>query len=599
MASDHGTTDSTSPPDDAAAALARNLEAVAALARDLLGSGSEAREGRPALPDLPRAFAELTARSLADAASAERGDLEHWARFLRVWRNVAERTLDPSTPPLAQPEPGDRRFRDPAWNANPVFDLVKQQYLLASQWVEEELRNLAGLDARTAQQVAFYTRQFVQALAPANFLLTNPEALKATLDSNGENLVRGLGHLLADIERGHGRLRVSTSDLTAFGVGRDLAITAGKVVYRNDLIELLQYAPTTDQVYERPLLIVPSWINKYYVLDLRPENSLVRWAVAQGYTVFVISWVNPDEHFASKAFEDYMVEGPLAALDAIELATGEREVSALGYCLGGTLLTATLAHMAARGDTRISSCTLLAAQVDFSESGELAVFASEGQIEALERRMAANGGYLDADAMMATFNMLRANDLIWSYVVSNYLLGREPPPFDLLFWNADATRLPAPMGSYYLRNMYLRNALVEPGALEMAGTPIDLTQVTTPVYAHAAREDHIAPYESVFKLTQYLRGPVRFVLAGSGHIAGVVNPPVAEKYGHWVSNRSAGFANAAEWIQQAEQRTGSWWVDWHDWLSRQSGRMVPPRVPGAGGLDPLADAPGSYVLVRS
>jgi polyhydroxyalkanoate synthase subunit PhaC len=582
---------------DAAAELARNVEAVAALARDVLERWHTSG-GVGGTPEVHGAFAQLTARALADTLSSG-ADLAHWVRFLQVWHNVAERGVDPTVAPLVMPEPGDRRFRDPAWDRNPVFDLIRQQYLLASRWVEDELQQLTGIEPRAAQQVAFYTRQFVQALAPTNFLLTNPEALTATLETRGENLVAGLGNLLADIERGRGRLRVSTSDLEAFVVGRDLATTPGAVIFRNELMELLQYEPTTEQVYRRPLLIVPPWINKYYVLDLRPENSFVRWAVAQGYTVFVISWVNPDEQLAATTFEDYMVAGPLAALDAIERATGEREVSGLGYCLGGTLLTATLAHLAAQGDARVTSCTLLAAQVDFSESGELAVFATEGQIEAIERRMAANGGFLDADTMMTTFNMLRANDLIWSYVVSNYLLGREPPPFDLLFWNADATRMPAPMESYYLRNMYLRNALVEPGALTLGGTPIDLGRVRVPVYAHAAREDHIAPYHSVFKLTQYLGGPVRFVLAGSGHIAGVVNPPAAEKYGHLVSERSSGFANAAEWVQQAEERAGSWWVDWDRWLSDRSGELVAARTPGSDALPPLEPAPGSYVLVRS
>jgi polyhydroxyalkanoate synthase subunit PhaC len=392
-----------------------------------------------AVPDFPQSFATMAGDSLSSLAGVDPDHLERWARFLRVWQNVAERAADPTTPPLAAPEPGDRRFRDPAWDTNPVFDLLKQQYLISTRWIEEELETLAGIEPRTAQQVAFYTRQFMQAMAPSNFLLTNPEALQATLESRGENLVRGLANLVADRERGGGRLRVSTSDLGAFTVGEDLAVTPGHVVYRNELIELIQYAPVTEEAYRRPLLVVPPWINKFYVLDLRPENSFVRWAVAQGYTVFMISWVNPDTRHASKTFEDYMLEGPLAALDAIEVATGEREVSVLGYCLGGTLMAATLAHLARKEDPRVTACTLLAAQVDFSESGELAVFATEGQIAALERRMAANGGFMDADTMMATFNMLRANDLIWSYVVNNYLLGRDLPPFDLLFWNADAT----------------------------------------------------------------------------------------------------------------------------------------------------------------
>jgi polyhydroxyalkanoate synthase subunit PhaC len=581
---------------DPAAELARNIDAAAHLAQDLAAQWHSAAA---AVPDFPQSFATMAGDSLSSLAGVDPDHLERWARFLRVWQNVAERAADPSTPPLAAPEPGDRRFRDPAWDTNPVFDLLKQQYLISTRWIEEELETLAGIEPRTAQQVAFYTRQFMQAMAPSNFLLTNPEALQATLESRGENLVRGLANLVADRERGGGRLRVSTSDLGAFTVGEDLAVTPGQVVFRNDLIELIQYAPVTEEAYERPLLVVPPWINKFYVLDLRPENSFVRWAVAQGYTVFMISWVNPDARHASKTFEDYMLEGPLAALDAIEVATGEREVSVLGYCLGGTLMAATLAHLARKEDPRVTACTLLAAQVDFSESGELAVFATEGQIAALERRMAANGGFMDADTMMATFNMLRANDLIWSYVVNNYLLGRDLPPFDLLFWNADATRMPAPMESYYLRRMYLENALVQPDALELGGTPIDLSRVRIPVYVHAAREDHIAPYRSVFKVAHHFQGPVRFVLAGSGHIAGVVNPPANMKYGHLVSDESSGFETVDEWLQQAEERPGSWWVDWDAWLAPLSGPLVPAREPGSGGLTPIEDAPGSYVLVRS
>ncbi len=599
MPGDSGPSGSVGQDDDPAAELAHNIDAAASLARDLAAQWQAAAAAPAAMPDFVQSFATQTAQTLSGLSEARPDDLEHWARFLKVWSNVAERAADPETPPLVTPEPSDRRFRDAAWDTNPVFDLLKQQYLMATRWVEEELETLAGIEPQTAQQVAFYTRQFLLALAPSNFLLTNPEVLQATLESRGENLVRGLANLLADRERGGGRLRVSTSDLTAFTVGEDLAVTPGQVVYRNDLIELIQYAPLTEQTYQRPLLVVPPWINKFYILDLRPENSFVRWAVGQGYTVFMISWVNPDARHAGMTFEDYMLQGPLAALDAIERATGESEVSALGYCLGGTLMAATLAHMARNQDERITSCTLLAAQVDFSESGELAVFATEGQIAALERRMAANGGLMDADTMMATFNMLRANDLIWSYVVANYLLGRDLPPFDLLFWNADATRMPAPMESYYLRRMYLENALVQPDVLELGGTPIDLSRIRVPVYAQAAREDHIAPYRSVFKTTQQFGGSVRFVLTGSGHIAGVVNPPAKMKYGHLVSAESKGFPSADAWVEQAEERPGSWWVDWDAWLAPQSGPLVAARVPGEGGLEPLEGAPGSYVLVRS
>ena len=579
-----------------AARLAQNLEAVAALARDVLAELARTETSPTGVPDVAHAFATLTARMLADSAQGDVNGLEQWARSIELWQNVAARALDPSVPPLIDSQPGDRRFRDPAWDANPFFDLMKQQHLLASSWVEEQMREMTGVDPVTAQRVAFFTRQYMQALAPSNFLLTNPEALRATFDSKGENLLRGLANMLADLERGKGRLRVRTSDLEAFELGRDLAVTPGKVVFQNKLIQLIQYEPSTERVYRQPLLVVPPWINKYYVLDLRPENSFVRWAVERGYTVFVISWANPDETFADTTFEDYLTEGALAAMDAVAEATGERTISALGYCIGGTLLSATLAHLAAKEDARVAACTLLAAQVDFAESGELAVFASEPQIEALERRMAANGGYLDADTTSATFSMLRANDLIWSYVVSGYLLGREPAPFDLLFWNADSTRMPAPMESYYLRNMYLRNALVDPGALELAGTPIDLTRVAVPTYLQAGREDHIAPYGSVFRVTQHLGGPTRFVLSGSGHIAGVINPPSANKYGY-VVNEHGTFDDVAAWLERAEEHEGSWWPDWNSWLASLSGPQVPARHPGDGALAVIEDAPGSYVLV--
>ena len=544
------------------------------------------------------AFAEATARVLAEPGRMLAAQIDLWQRQLELWQRTVARAVGEEAEPVVKPEPGDRRFRDPEWDANPVFDYIKQSYLLTARSVLDTVASVEGLDEPTGKKVAFYVRQFIDAMAPTNFLLTNPEVLRATRETNGENLVRGLDNLLADLERSKSELMVKMTDLDAFQVGRNVAVTPGKVVYQNEVMQLIQYSPTTEEVFERPLLIVPPWINKYYILDLRPDNSFIRWCVDQGYTVFLISWVNPPPELADKTFEDYMFEGPLAALDAIEQATGQPEASAVGYCIGGTLMASTLAYMSAREDDRVAACTFFAAQTDFTEAGELCVFIDEQQVEYLERRMEQSGGLLDASAMASAFNMLRANDLIWTFVVNNYLLGREPLPFDLLYWNSDSTRIPARMHSYYLRNMYLENRLVQPGALHLGGVPIDLTRVKTPIYMQAAREDHIAPYPSVFKGVHQFRGPLRFVLAGSGHIAGVVNPPAANKYQHWV-NDSLDYARAQDWLADAEERPGSWWPDWHAWLSERSGKKIPARAPGDGGLTPVEDAPGSYVLERS
>jgi polyhydroxyalkanoate synthase len=549
--------------------------------------------------NLAGALVATAMRTMADPGAAMQSRLKLWERHLALWQHTAAGAAGEQTKPVVEPAASDRRFRDPSWDTHPAFSFIKQSYLLAAQWMQEELRNLQGLDEHTTQKLGFYTRQFIDAMAPTNFVMTNPEVLRATLESNGENLVRGIEHLREDLRRGNGQLNVKMTDLDAFQVGKNVAVTPGKVVYQNDVMQLIQYEPTTESVYRRPLLIVPPWINKYYILDLRPDNSFIRWCVDHEYTVFVVSWVNPDERLAGKTFEDYALEGPLAALDAIERATGEDEVSTVGYCVGGTLMATTLAYMAAREDTRVTSCTLLAAQVDFTEAGELSVFVDEDQLRYLEQRMARHGGVLDGPAMAATFNMLRSNELIWSFVVNNYLLGREPLPFDLLYWNSDSTRIPAPVHSYYLRNMYQRNRLVLPRELEVGGVPIELHRIKTPVYMQASKEDHIAPARSVFKATRHFAGPIRFMLAGSGHIAGVINPPAAKKYQYWTKKKAKKYPTFEDWFQTADEHPGSWWPDWHAWLSKRSGDKVPARVPGDGALAPIEDAPGSYVLVRS
>ncbi len=541
------------------------------------------------------AFFEMTARMMADPAKLVQAQISLWNDYLTLWQRTAQRFLGGEAEPIVEPPKGDRRFRDEAWTDNTLFDFIKQSYLLTARWMQSTVKDVEGLDDKTARKVDFYTRQFVDAMAPSNFLMTNPEVLKATLDSGGENLVKGLQNLLDDLERGKGRLAIKMTDMDAFRIGENIAVTPGKVVYQNDLLQLIQYQPTTEMVKRRPLLIIPPWINKFYILDLRPDNSFIRWAVGQGHTVFVVSWVNPGEHLAQKTFEDYMIEGPLAALDAMEAATGEREANVIGYCLGGTLLAATLAYMTAKGDDRIKSATYLVTMVDFAEAGELSVFIDEEQLAALEERMKTTG-YLEGRDMATTFNMLRANDLIWSFVVNNYLLGKDPFPFDLLYWNADSTRMPAAMHSFYLRNMYQENKLAEPGGISLAGVPIDLTTVKVPSFLLSTREDHIAPWKSTYAATKIYGGPVRFTLSASGHIAGVVNSP-GSKYGHWENSKTP--TTPDKWLESATMVADSWWPSWEKWAAKFGGGSVKARIPGDGKLAVIEDAPGSYVKVRA
>jgi polyhydroxyalkanoate synthase len=543
------------------------------------------------------AFLDMTSRIMAHPEKLIQAQMSLWQDYLMLWQRTAERFWSGKVDqPVVEPSPGDRRFKDAAWSEGTLFDFIKQSYLLTARWLQSTVKEVDGLDEKTARKVDFYTRQFVDAMAPSNFLLTNPEVLRTTIESGGENLVTGLKHVLDDLERGKGRLMIKMTDMDAFKIGENIAVTPGKVVYQNDLMQLLQYVPTTAQVKRRPLLIIPPWINKYYILDLRPRNSFIKWAVDQGHTVFVVSWVNPDEHLAQKSFDDYMLEGPLAALDAMAAATGEREANVIGYCLGGTLLAATLAYMAARNDRRFTSATYFVALTDFSEPGELSVFIDEDQLHALEERMRAHG-YLEGSDMATTFNMLRANDLIWSFVVNNYLLGKEPFPFDLLYWNSDSTRMPAAMHSFYLRNMYQENKLVVPGGISLCNVPIDLRQVTVPSFLLSTREDHIAPWRSTYAATQIYQGPVKFVLAASGHIAGVVNPPGQGKYGHWQNPKLP--RNPEDWFKGAKYHEDSWWPTWEKWIAKYAGGEVPARQPGDGKLRVIEDAPGSYVQVKA
>lgn len=534
---------------------------------------------------------------LVNPARLVEAQMALWQDYLSLAGSMTRRfLLGEDVAPVAEPSRSDKRFRDPDWQENIVFDLMKQSYLLTGKWLTDRVRAAEGVDPHTREQADFYVRQIANAVAPSNFVFTNPEILRATLASNGANLVAGMERLLDDIERGHGHINIQQTDMSAFTLGVNVATTPGKVVFQNELMQLIQYEPTTEKVHKRPLVIFPPWINKYYILDLTPEKSFIRHAVDKGYTVFVASWVNPDARLALKTFEAYMTEGVYAALDAIEQATGEKEVNAVGYCIGGTLLACALAHMAARGDSRIKSATFLVAQMDFTEAGELKVFIDEEQIADIERQMHQEGGYLKGSTMASTFNMLRSNDLIWNYVVNNYLLGREPMPFDILFWNADATRLPSAMHVFYLRECYLENKLAE-GRMVLGGETLDLHKVKVPVYLQSSREDHISPYNSVYKATKLFGGPVRFICAGSGHIAGVINPPAAGKYNHWTNDNLP--ATPEEWLAGATDHKGSWWPDWEAWLSEKSGPMVAARKPGSGKLKVLEDAPGSYVLVKS
>ena len=546
---------------------------------------------------IARAFMDLYARMAADPAILANSSMSMWSDYMRLWQSTWLKMLGLQAPPVAEPAAGDGRFKDEEWSSNFVFDHIKQSYLIAARNIQQTVSKVEGLPPESEKKVAFFTRQYVDALAPSNFLMTNPQVLRETLRTGGQNLVRGMNNLLADLEKGGGQLRVSMTDESAFQLGRNVATTPGKVVHQTPLMQLIQYQPTTQEVHKRPLVIIPPWINKYYILDLREKNSFIRWAVAQGHTVFVLSWVNPDARLAQKGFDDYMREGALAAFDAIEKATGERQVNAIGYCLGGTLLGATLGYLSNTQQNRVASATFFVSLLDFSEPGELGVFIDEQQVANLEKKMNERG-YLEGSEMAGTFNLLRANDLVWSFVVNNYLLGKDPFPFDLLYWNADSTRMPARMHSFYLRNMYIRNLLAEPGGIELDGVPIDLGTVRAPAYFISTVEDHIAPWKTTYKGAKYLgsaqRRAVRFVLGGSGHIAGIVNPPAAKKYHYWVNDALPDTAD--EWFAGAKQIPGSWWEDWQAWMEQQNAGE--PKVPARIPANALEDAPGSYASLR-
>ena len=521
-----------------------------------------------------------------------------WNNCLELWHSSMCRLMgleNGDARPLAVSLPEDPRFKHPAWSENPYFDLLRQSYLITSHWAESLVDTAEDLEPHTRNKARFYLTQIINAIAPSNWVFTNPELLHETFASDGENLVRGMQLLAEDIERGSGHLKIRQTDTTQFEIGKNLAITPGKVIFRNELMELIQYAPTTEKVLKRPLLVVPPWINKFYILDLSPEKSFVKWAVDQGQTVFMISWVNPTKELAHKSFEDYMRDGILEALGAVQQATGERAIHALGYCVGGTLLAATLAYLAATRDNCVKSATFLTTQVDFSQAGDLRIFMDEEQVAAIERDMARHG-YLDGHKMAAAFNLLRSNDLIWPYVVDVYMKGQTPLPLDLLYWNSDSTRIPAANHRFYLRRCYINNDLSQ-GRMKIGGVTLDLSKVKIPIFHLAAREDHIAPARSVFLGARFLGGSVRFVATGSGHIAGVVNPPTRHRYQYWTDGPPVG--ELETWLEAAEEHPGSWWPDWQAWSEAQDRRQVPAREIGGGKLTPIEDAPGSYVRVKS
>ena len=543
--------------------------------------------------DMVKTFSRLTEYWLSDPSRALEAQTRLVSNYLSIWSSAVQRMSGKDVPDPVEPERGDKRFQDPEWARNAFFDFVKQTYLVTARWASDLVEDTEGLDEHTRHKARFYVKQVANALSPSNFILTNPELFRETMASDGENLARGMHMLAEDIKAGHGELKLRHSDASRFSVGENLATTPGKVVARSDVAEILQYAPSTDRVLKRPLLICPPWINKFYILDLNPDKSFIRWAVEQGHTVFVISWVNPDERHGRMDWDAYVAHGLEFALDAVERTTGEREVNAVGYCVGGTLLAAALAQMARDGDDRIRTATFLTTQVDFTHAGDLKVFVDEEQIAALEKAMGEKG-YLEGTRMATAFNMLRSSELIWPYVVNNYMRGKAPLPFDLLYWNSDSTRMAAANHSFYLRNCYLENNLSK-GKLVMDGRPVSLADVTIPIYNLATREDHIAPARSAFVGSALFGGPVEYVLAGSGHIAGVVNPPRSGKYQFWTGRRPD--CDFDSWLADAEETPGSWWPHWHKWIESNDKRHVPARKPGGRGKA-LGDAPGSYVKVR-
>ena len=575
--------------------LAKVFERASAIARQVAErpdlQKKEAETQILPMEQVAKTLGEVLKHYNDDPAKTMMAQMKLWQGYTVLWQGAWSKALGQSVMPLATPGKTDKRFKDKDWQENAIFDFLKQAYLISAKWAADMV-NDANLDEHTKLKAKFYVEQITNALSPSNFAMSNPEVLRATLSSNGENLLRGMDKLERDF--GDGRLRIMQTDKTAFEVGRNIALTPGKVVFRNDVFELIQYNPVGEQAYEYPLLIAPPWINKFYILDLTPQKSYIKWCVEQGLTVFVMSWVNAGEAQGRKTFSDYMLDGFLTAVTKVQEATGAKKVNSVGFCIGGTMVAASLGYMAAKGDERINAATFFTTQVDFEKAGDLCVYVDEEQVRWIEGRMEEKG-YLPGSRMAEAFNLLRANDLIWSNVVNNYLLGKDPMPFDLLYWNADSTRMPAGVHSFYLRECYLNNRLAD-GNMVLDNQRIDLSKVKIPVYNLAAREDHIAPLPSVFRVGEHFGGDTTLVVSGSGHIAGVVNPPSMGKYQYWTN--AAGAETVEEWMAGASETAGSWWPHWKEWITAKSGAMVKAPAPGDGGLKVLGDAPGEYVRVK-
>ncbi len=541
--------------------------------------------------DFSTDYQELVSTLLKNPEKVLQMQIAYWQDAFGLLQEQFTHWLEGTTMPIT-----DKRFNSEEWVNNPFFNLLSQQYLLATEHLNSLLENLDYGDKKSAKKLQFFSRQYLDALSPDNFLHTNPQLMAETLQSHGKNLLQGLHNFLTDFDTGSARLIMKMTDTKAFKVGKNLAITPGKVIFRNDLIELIQYTPQTAQVNAVPLLLIPPWINKYYILDLRPENSLIHWLVNQGISVFVISWVNPNANYSAKGIFDYLNEGPLAAIDVIQKQMSVKQVNALGFCIGGTLLAMLLAYCKARQENPVRSATFLASLIDFSDPGDISVFIDEQQISKIEERMKIKG-YLEGQFMANAFNSLRASDLIWSYFIKNYLRGKAQVPFDLLYWNADTTNMPATMHSQYLRWMYLHNNLVKPGGIHLNGTPLDVKKIDIPTFFVSTKKDHIAPWQTTYAGFQLMQGKKRFLLAGSGHIAGIVIPPGSEKYGFYRNINTA--ETAEDWLANASQHPGSWWPEWLLWLKKESGRLrVAPdfsKLPYQG----LMDAPGSYVFMSA
>ncbi|WP_343225609.1 class I poly(R)-hydroxyalkanoic acid synthase [Oricola nitratireducens] len=516
--------------------------------------------------------------------------------FQQLWTGWAAAWNSALTGSHGKSAPRDKRFRDERWETEPVSRGLRDSYLALEKATDTFLSALPE-ESKDTLRVKFYTRQFLSAAAPSNFLMLNPAAREKFIETGGGSLLAGFRNFVEDLERGDGRLDLNTDDRSAFKVGVNLATTPGKVIYQNALMQLIQYEPMTEEVRKRPFLFVPHWINKFYIQDLRPDNSVVRWLVERGHTVFLISWVNPTKEHAGMSFEDYMKLGPLAALDAIREATGEKRCDIQGFCIGGILVMATLAYLKAKRDKRIATATTIATLVDFTDVGEIGVFVDRDRVEMLRSHLKEKG-YLENHHLRDMFAMMRENDLVWSFHVMNYLMGDKPPAFDILYWNGDSTRLPAAMLLWYLEKIYIENGLRKPGHLTLDGTPIDITRIDTPFFVLATKEDHIAPWASVYPTARLLKGEVKFVLGESGHVRGVINPPEPHvKYGYWTRDDFP--ESAGEWLKGAEHHQESWWTEWGRWLdAHETEPRVPARKPGGGKLKPIEDAPGSYVLEK-